>query len=354
VLTELIVWERDGRVEKVRVPDEGLTIGRKPTPYGASYCTPNSAVSRLHCRLARLGDGWYLEDLGSANGTILNGELADGPTPVRPGDIILLGPPDHGVRAQLVEIQPPTRPKGTPPPMPLPAPDTIDDEELTNFAQWSPLDRIRSSYDVVAERYASDLSDPNVQRPLERGMLLAFSDLVRAVGPGVVGDVGCGPGHISKHLAELGLTVVGYDVSLAMIELARKRHPTGQFHVASMLELPIAAGAWIGAVAMLATLHCDTAERARTLEELHRVVRAGGWVLHSFFVSAPDQPPGSTYRLEKWFDYKVELDTYFVGIDDAAAEMDAAGFEVMAALVREPMSPTELPARRCYMLGKRR
>src|SRR5439155_14661118 len=89
VTTQLIVWERDGRVEKVRVPDEGLTIGRKPSPYGASYCTVNSAVSRLHCRLARLGDGWFIEDLGSQNGTNINGELAEGPTPLRAGDVIV-------------------------------------------------------------------------------------------------------------------------------------------------------------------------------------------------------------------------------------------------------------------------
>jgi hypothetical protein len=34
--------------------------------------------------------------------------------------------------------------------------------------------------------------------------------------------------------------------------------------------------------------------------------------------------------------------------------MSEGGFEVLAALVREPMSAGELPARRCYMLGKRR
>jgi hypothetical protein len=43
-----------------------------------------------------------------------------------------------------------------------------------------------------------------------------------------------------------------------------------------------------------------------------------------------------------------------VGIEDGAAEMDKAGFDVMAALVREPMHANELPARSCYMLGKRR
>jgi hypothetical protein len=60
------------------------------------------------------------------------------------------------------------------------------------------------------------------------------------------------------------------------------------------------------------------------------------------------------YHLKEWFGYEVDLPTYFVGIEEAAGELDRAGFDVVAALIREPMWVTELPARRCYMLGKRR
>src|ERR1700733_61460 len=117
VATELIVWERDERVEKIRVPDEGLTIGRKPSPYGASYCTTNTAVSRLHCRFARLGEGWFIEDLGSANGTWINGERIEGSTATRSGDVILIGGAEHGLKVQIAAI---------PPPLPI---DTIDEAE---------------------------------------------------------------------------------------------------------------------------------------------------------------------------------------------------------------------------------
>ena len=337
------MWERDGRTEKVRVPDEGLTIGRKPPAYGASYCTTNSAVSRLHCRLARLGDGWFIEDLGSANGTYINGELAEGPTPLRANDVVLIGGEEHGLKMKLV---------AQPPPTPI---DTIDEaEELTHVAEWRPVDKIRTSYDIVAAKYAHELADEMVARPLERGMLLAFSELVRELGDGAVGDVGCGPGHIAKHLATLGVRTVGFDVSAAMIEQAKQKFPEGEFRVGSMYELPIEAGAWLGAVCLYTTLHCNADERAITFRELRRTVKVGGYLLHSFYVSAPDQPEGSVYHLQRWFGYAVDLHTYFVGIEDAAAELDTAGFDVLAALVREPMAKTELPARRCYMLGKRR
>lgn len=193
-----------------------------------------------------------------------------------------------------------------------------------------------------------------VTRPLERGQFLSFAELCRASGAGTVGDVGCGPGHVTKHLVELGLDVHGIDVSAAMIVQAKQKFPAGRFDVASMFELPIANGAWLGAVSLYATLHFDASQRALAFTELARVVRVDGFVLHGFYVEATDQPPGSVYHLESWFGHKVDLGVYFVSIEDAAVEMDRAGFEVVAALVREPMSTNELPARRCYMLGKRR
>ena len=233
--------------------------------------------------------------------------------------------------------------------------DTIDEHvEPTEIASWVQLDKIRTSYDVVAEQYANELADPMVARPLERGLFLAYAELVLESGPGIVGDVGCGPGHVTRHLAGLGLTMVGFDISAAMITHAKKKFPDGEFRIGSMLELPVPTSAWSGAVSIYATLHSDKDERRLAFHELKRVIRAGGYLLHSFFVSAPDHPSGTTYRIEKWFGYQVDLDTYFVDIETGAAELDAAGFEVMAALVREPISMTELPARRCYILGKRR
>jgi SAM-dependent methyltransferase len=346
VATELHVWEQDGRQERVRVPDEGLTIGRKPPPFGASYCTTNTAVSRQHCRLARLGEGWMVEDFHSANGTHVNGEAVEGSMAVRVGDTILIGGAEHGLKAQLVAVRESMFDYHTI--------DQTDYDEATAIARFAPVEKIRTSYDIVAEKYATELADDMVARPLERGMLLAFSELIVALGEGVIGDVGCGPGHIAKHLATLGVRSVGFDVSVAMIAQARLKFPAGDFRVGSMLELPVPTATWLGAVALYSTLHSNKEDRAVTYREIARVVRPGGYLLHGFYVSGPDQPPGSVYHLERWFGLKVDLPTYFVAIDDAAVEMDTGGFEVIAALVREPLMKTELPARRCYMIGKRR
>lgn len=48
-------------------------------------------VSGNHCRLTRRGDAYVLEDLGSTNGTCLDGQRISAPVVVRPGDTITLG-----------------------------------------------------------------------------------------------------------------------------------------------------------------------------------------------------------------------------------------------------------------------
>jgi len=49
------------------------------------------SVSRRHAQLDRGEEGWLLSDLGSHNGTRVNGWLVREPVPVRPGDILQFG-----------------------------------------------------------------------------------------------------------------------------------------------------------------------------------------------------------------------------------------------------------------------
>ncbi len=50
-----------------------------------------SQVSRRHAKLTRKSDGLYIEDLGSANGTFINGVKIKKPTLIGPNDVIGLG-----------------------------------------------------------------------------------------------------------------------------------------------------------------------------------------------------------------------------------------------------------------------
>ncbi|WP_435827740.1 class I SAM-dependent methyltransferase [Nonomuraea dietziae] len=41
--------------------------------------------------------------------------------------------------------------------------------------------------------------------------------------------MGCGPGRVTAHLVELGVSSFGIDLSPAMIELARRAYPDLRF-----------------------------------------------------------------------------------------------------------------------------
>jgi hypothetical protein len=64
------------------------TIGREQD---CDLLIEDLTVSRMHARLERAADGWLLTDLGSTNGTRLNGWRIREPVPVRAGDRVAFG-----------------------------------------------------------------------------------------------------------------------------------------------------------------------------------------------------------------------------------------------------------------------
>lgn len=65
-----------------------VRIGREP---GMDVVIDNPSVSRSQAELRQDGEGWTLTDLGSANGTFLNGKKISTPQPVKAGDEIGVG-----------------------------------------------------------------------------------------------------------------------------------------------------------------------------------------------------------------------------------------------------------------------
>jgi hypothetical protein len=65
-----------------------FTIGREP---GCDMTLADETVSRWHASLERSASGWLLADLGSTNGTRLNGWRVTSAMPVRPGDMVSFG-----------------------------------------------------------------------------------------------------------------------------------------------------------------------------------------------------------------------------------------------------------------------
>jgi len=65
-----------------------ITIGRDPT----NTITINDAeISRRHARLTYQGGKYILEDLGSTNGTFVNGQRLAGPRVLKSGEVVSFG-----------------------------------------------------------------------------------------------------------------------------------------------------------------------------------------------------------------------------------------------------------------------
>ncbi len=82
---------RTPRLPRFTLPPAGLTrivVGRAP---GCQFVLTDLTVSRFHAEIYRHDDGWMISDLGSMNGTRVNGWRLTGPARVRPGDEVGFG-----------------------------------------------------------------------------------------------------------------------------------------------------------------------------------------------------------------------------------------------------------------------
>jgi ubiquinone/menaquinone biosynthesis C-methylase UbiE len=212
------------------------------------------------------------------------------------------------------------------------------------------MSEVRATYDAVARTYADQLGDELDGKPLDRALLQAFLELT---GPGTAADVGCGPGHVTRFLARSRPEVIGVDLSPAMIDVARKAASSLAFTVGSMLALPVADGAWAGAVAFYSIIHLSPAERSVACHELARVLRPGGVLLVAFHVDGPGTAAGTTKHLTEWFGATVDIDTFFLDPADVVQDLTAAGLHITSTTLRAPNPAGEYPSTRCYLFAQK-
>lgn len=136
-----------------------------------------------------------------------------------------------------------------------------------------PFDRVAATYDAT-------------RGGMERGRRLAvvIAGLLPARGPLL--EVGVGTGTVSAGLAELGRDMVGVDLSLPMLAVARERLP-GRIAAADALRLPVRTGSVAGAC-LVHVLHL-VADVPQTLAEVARVLRPGGTLVATGLSGEPGQ-----------------------------------------------------------------
>ncbi|MBM7115613.1 FHA domain-containing protein [Archangium primigenium] len=177
-------------------PCEGQEFGLEEGEYviGRSndnpICIPDTSVSRKHVLIRRLGGGWTANDLGSGNGTLLNGEPLTDETPLSSGSVLTLGDTEltfnDASNATMMMPMPPPAPASRParrsaPAAPAPAP--AEDEApgageaiAPRRPTARPEGRIRSA------RGRAAAPDPEAQKRKKRLVIISAGVFVLLVG----------------------------------------------------------------------------------------------------------------------------------------------------------------------------
>ena len=203
---------------------------------------------------------------------------------------------------------------------------------------------IRESYDSAASCYAERLSNELDDKPLDRHLLNRFAE--ENNGGGLVGDIGCGPGHIAAYLHKQGVEVYGVDLSPQMVSVAKERHPDLTFCVEDMRHLSAHDKSLVGIVLFYSIVHFPTAELLPVFREMRRVLADGGCMLISFHVGE------FNIHCQELFGAPVSLDFQAHLPGDVIDALRASGFVVLEEICREPYADVEYPSRRCYLMAK--
>lgn len=204
---------------------------------------------------------------------------------------------------------------------------------------------VLATYGEVAQDYAEAHAGKPGDQPFESWLLTQVASQVR----GPVVEVGCGPGQTTAFLASLGTDVMGTDLSPAMVEVARTRHPGTDFQVGDLRSLmrPSTAPGWAAVVAWYSLVHFAPDELDAAVAALVRPLADDGVLVLGLHTG------GGSRRVTDWLGHQVGLT--FV-LHDRASVLDAvrrAGLTDVTWYHRGPVGSCDETTERLYVLARR-
>jgi pSer/pThr/pTyr-binding forkhead associated (FHA) protein len=171
-----------------RIPLTGDRVSIGKAPENDVVAAGDGTASRLHAVLERYASGWSIRDLGSRNGTYVNGEPITAERALRPGDEITIGETRFVFRAEVAATRSDT---------------ALEPATSGTIAADPAPDITRREHDVLLE----------LCRPVLGGSLLTEPSSVREIADALVVTESA----VKKHLGRL------YDKFTLLDEADRRR-----------------------------------------------------------------------------------------------------------------------------------
>ncbi len=104
-------------------------------------------------------------------------------------------------------------------------------------------------------------------------------------------DAGCGAGvPVAKFLVEQGFSVIGIDIAVNMLEIAKTQVPEAEFLEGDMTQLTFPDAIFDGVVSLYAIIHVPREKHELIFQNFYRILRPGGIL---FFCTGTDDWEGS-------------------------------------------------------------
>jgi SAM-dependent methyltransferase len=155
--------------------------------------------------------------------------------------------------------------------------DTAPDVTAFQRFERDGWDRVAHLYDATWAPLTTQLVEPQLDAATV------------AAGQRVL-DLACGPGYVAAAAAARGAEVVALDISAAMVEEARRRHPDLDVRQGPAERVDLPDGSFDRVLMSFGILH--VADPPAVLREARRLLRADGRLAFTVW-AAPDASPGA-------------------------------------------------------------
>jgi predicted TPR repeat methyltransferase len=210
----------------------------------------------------------------------------------------------------------------------------------TSATGRSAPDQVIEVYDALAEVYADHYECGNPDRPFLEEFLSHLRTGTRLL------DVGCGTGNGAKYFSDHGMRVEGIDLSVSMIEVARRTYPHIRFTPKDIRNSNYRPGRFDAIWAGYSLFHMGRQDFQTVLKKIRKALVAKG-----IFGLIMQEGTGDVQFPEPLCPGKSLLVCLY-SIKELTALLSTKGFNVIARKRRGPVSALEYPYQKLLLVSQ--